>query len=99
MAKYEIAKLDVNSYSSYERSETYETAKEMFSRIKEMQENDNGWFYGNGSHILIDGERVATLHDYECMMMPVEDQFTGKEVTPSPSIKKLLNYVAETSGE
>lgn len=97
--KYKISKLDVNAYSGYEKEVEFKTAKEMFAGIKNMENSDNGWFHGKGSVVSIDGDVVATLHDYECYMMPEVDPYTGRKVVPTPSIKGLLEYVESVNGE
>ncbi len=97
MNDYAVSKLNVNNseYRSYERTADFSTAAEMFNRIKYWSQNDNGWFYGRGSHIIMNGDVIATLSDYEMAFDPQEDPATGRIIRPTPSIKKLLEYRAE----
>lgn len=97
MSKYEIAKISVTNPAEYERAESFNTAKDLFSAIRYFQENENGWFYGNGSNILRNGKIIATLRDYEYAFAAETDSFTGRVVTPTPSISRLIQYVSDNS--
>lgn len=81
MAKYEVAKISVTSaIGTHECEKPFNTAKELFSGLKEMQRSDNHWFYGKGSDILLNGEKIAHTNDYRLMIT----------LELNPSIKNLV---------
>jgi len=97
MSEYEISKIDVNGYNgdgsrAYTNSRSFGTAQEMFDYLNHSDANNNGIFCGKGSDIFFNSEIIAHTNDYQGIMMPETNEFTGNEVKPRPSIKKLIEH-------
>jgi len=101
--KYEISKIDVNGFNgdgsrAYTTNKTFATARELFDYLADSDATSNGIFCGKGSDIFRNDEIIAHTNDYQGMMMPVVNQHTGNDVTPCPSIKKLIGHADVTRG-
>lgn len=71
MANYSLNKIDPSTRDiTYEIHRDFDTAREMFDFLAWASKNENGWFYGAGSHIMRDETVIAHTRDYDEMMDP-----------------------------
>jgi len=97
MSKYEISKIDVDvcngdGSTAYTNSKSFGTAQEMFDYLNHPDANNNGVFCGRGSDIFFNSEIIAHTNDYQGIMMSETNEFTGNEIKPRPSVKKLIEH-------